>query len=274
MFSLPILSLFAVFGALAGLLAGLLGIGGGVLLVPLFLFIFPLVGIPPELVPHCAVGTSLAVIIPTAASSTLAHRKHGNVEWHQVAWLGIGGAGGALIGSTLAVFLPGLYLKGLFGLMQIAVAARMLAAGSSVPLQHVDQVAPLPLVAVGLVGGAFSAFFGVGGGVVAVPLMLFILKLPMHRAVGNSSALIVLSASVGAMSYAVHGWGMPNLPSGSFGYVMQPVALTIAPFTILFAHLGVKLANRIARDKLVHIFALLLILVGLKILYPLVISWF
>jgi len=273
-FSLPILLLFAAFGALAGLLAGLLGIGGGVLLVPLFLFTFPLVGIPQELVPHCAIGTSLAIIIPTAVSSTLAHRKHGNVEWHQVAWLGIGGAVGALIGSTLAAYLPGLYLKGLFGLMQMAVAGRMLAAGSSVPHEHVDQVAPLPLVLVGLVGGSFSAFFGIGGGVVAVPLLLFVLNLPMHRAVGNSSALIVLSASVGAISYAGHGWGVPGLPPGSFGYVMQPVAVTIAPFTILFAHLGVKLANRTSRDKLVHIFALLLILVGLKILYPVIISWF
>jgi len=273
MFSLSILSLFAFFGALAGLLAGLLGIGGGVLLVPLFLFTFPLVGIPQELVPHCAVGTSLAIIIPTAVSSTLTHRKHGSVEWHQVTWLGIGGAVGAMIGSTLAAFLPGLYLKGLFGLMQMVVAGRMLTVGSSVPQQHTDQVGPLPLIAVGFIGGAFSAFFGIGGGVVAVPLMLFMLKLPMHRAVGNSSALIVLSASVGAMSYAGHGWGIPGLPPGSFGYVMQPVALTIAPFTILFAHLGVKLANRISRDKLVHIFALLLIIVGLKILYPLVISW-
>lgn len=274
MFSLPILSLFAFFGALAGLLAGLLGIGGGVLLVPLFLFTFPLTGIPPELVPHCAVGTSLAIIIPTSLSSTIAHRKHGNVEWHQVAWLGIGGGVGALIGATLAAFLPGLYLKGLFGLMQMAVAGRMLTAGASVPHEHVEQVPALSLIVVGLIGGAFSAFFGIGGGVVAVPLMFFVLKLPMHRAVGNSSALIVLSASVGAMSYAWHGWGVPGLPSGSFGYVMQPVALVIAPFTILFAHLGVKLANRTSRDRLMHIFALLLILVGLKILYPVISSWF
>lgn len=274
MYTPALLTLMATFGSCAGLLAGLLGIGGGVLLVPLFLFILPRFGLPPEIVAHCAIGTSLSIIIPTAFSSSLGHRRHGNVDWHQVGFLAIGGLFGAFAGASVAAFLPGHYLKGLFGLMQMAIAGRMLFGGTVVPHAQVERAKASALIAVGLVGGSFSAFFGIGGGVVTVPLMLFILKLPMHRAVGNASALIVLSATVGAFSYAWHGWGLVGLPAGSFGYVLLPVTLVIAPFSILFARLGVHLATRTSRDKLMRIFALLLIIVGLKILYPVVIALF
>jgi len=274
MYTPTFLLLLATSGCFAGLLAGLLGIGGGVLLVPLFLFVFPAYGMPPEAVVHAALGTSLAIIIPPAFSSTLGHRRHGNVDWHQVWFLSAGGIVGAFSGAAVAAILPGTTLKALFGLMQIFIAMRMLGSGVAPPSDLSRRVAPSPLIAVGFAAGAFSAFFGVGGGVVAVPLMLFVLKLPMHRAVGNSSALIVLSATTGALSYVWHGWGLPGLPPGALGYVLLPVALIVTPFSMLFARLGVRLATRLSRDKLIRIFALLLILVGLKILYPVLAPFF
>ena len=132
------------------------------------------------------------------------------------------------------------------------------------PPERSDRVPPWLLVLVGLIGGTFSAFFGVGGGVIAVPLMVIVLQLPIHLAVGNSSALIVVSSLAGTLSYIMHGWHLPNLPPLSLGYVNLLVAAAVAPFTILFARLGVRLASRVSHDRLVQIFSLLLLLVGLR----------
>lgn len=261
--------LFVLLGSLAGFLAGLLGIGGGVILVPLFIFTFELVGFPPQHLVHVAFATSLAIIFPTAVSSTMGHRKRGNVDWHQVLFLALGGVFGAAIGATLAAMLSGEWLKALFGAMQIGVAGKLFFSNPHLPPEREVPVPGWQLVLVGLAGGLFSAFFGVGGGVIAVPLMVILLQLPMHLAVGNSSALIVISSFFGALSYTWHGWTLVDLPEYSLGYVNVLVAFLVSPFTILCARLGVRVATRTAHDKLLKIFAILLILVGIEMLYPL-----
>ena len=260
-----ILLLFFIFGSLAGFLAGLLGIGGGVILVPLFLWAFPLAGFDPEVVTHAAFGTSLAIIVPTAISSTFGHRKRGNVNWHQVAYLALGGVVGAVAGSTLAAGLSGETLKGLFGVMQIAVGLKMFRSRSYLPAETQASVPPAMLLAVGLLGGCFSSFFGVGGGVIAVPLLVILVRLPIHLAVGNSSALIVASSLFGALLYVLHGWDVSGLALFSFGYVNLLVALLVAPLTIILARAGVRVASRFSHDKLVKVFSCLLILVGLRL---------
>jgi uncharacterized membrane protein YfcA len=261
--SLFTIILFIFLGAGAGFLAGLLGIGGGIILVPLFLYTFPLAGFSEQVVVHATFATSLAVIIPTAISSTLGHRKRGNVAWHQVLFLGMGGVVGAIIGSTIASGINGDQLKMLFGLMQIIVAFRMLYSRDRIPEPKHENHPPIAFVLVGLAGGCFSAFFGVGGGVIAVPLMVMALRLPIHLAVGNSSALIVLSALSGVLAYVWHGWNI-TMPPYSLGFVSQPVALIVAPFAILFARLGVRVAGRSSHARLIKAFAVLLIVVGLE----------
>ncbi len=265
-FSPYILLLLTLLGSLAGFLAGLLGIGGGVILVPLFLWAFHVAAFSPEIIVHAAFGTSLAIIIPTAVSSTLGHRKRGNVEWHQVLPLSLGGLCGAVAGASLAAGLSGPWLKGLFGAMLIVVALKLYFFHPHLPPERAGKI-PLPLLLlVGLAGGAFSAFFGVGGGVIAVPLMIMVLHLPIHLAVGNSSALIVVSSLFGALSYVYYGWKLPDLPPFSLGYVNLLVAAIVAPFTILCARFGVRVAGRLPHDKLVNIFAGLLLLIGLRML--------
>jgi uncharacterized membrane protein YfcA len=266
-FGIATLFLFVILGSLAGFLAGLLGIGGGIILVPLFLWAFAAADFAPEILVHTAFGTSLAVIIPTALSSTFGHRKRGNVEWHQVAYLCLGGLVGALCGAWLASLLSGDWLKGLFGVMQILVALKLLIFHPRLPPERADKVAPRPLIMVGFAGGVFSAFFGVGGGVIAVPLMIIVLSFPVHLAVGNSSALIVISSLTGALAYMFHGWGSELLPPFSLGYVNTLVLLLVAPFTIGMARLGVRVASRTAHDKLVRVFAVLLVLIGLRMIY-------
>jgi len=267
-FTPQILLLTVFFSALAGLLAGLLGIGGGVILVPLFLWLFHLAGFPPDLIVHTAFGTSLCIIVPTAISSTLGHRKRGNVAWHQVFYLATAGALGAILGSSLAAFLSGNILHSAFGGMQVLVGLQLLFFHPRLPPEELNP-RKISLLVVGLAGGAFSAFFGVGGGVIAVPLMLIALRMPIHLAVGNSSALIVVSAFFGTLSYVVHGLSEAASVPFSLGYVNLLVAAVVAPLTIICARLGVRLASRISQDKMVNVFAILLILVGLKMIFRL-----
>lgn len=261
---MPILLLFLVLGSLAGFLAGLLGIGGGIVLVPLFLWSFAKAGFSADVLVHSAFGTSLGIIILTTFSSTLGHRKRGNVDWNHVSFLIMGGVVGSMLGAWAASLLSGVWLKALFGGMQILVALKLLIFQPRLPPERIEPVPPIPLMLVGLVGGCFSAFFGVGGGVIAVPLMVVVLGFPMHLAVGNSSALIVVSSFSGTLSYILLGWGQAGLPPFSLGYVNFLVIALVAPFTVGMARLGVRTASRISHDRLVKAFAVLLIFVGLR----------
>ncbi|MDX2480251.1 MAG: sulfite exporter TauE/SafE family protein [Desulfuromusa sp.] len=267
LFSPQIIALTLVFAAFAGTLAGLLGVGGGVILVPLFLWLFPLAGFPEQLVVHTAFGTSLAIIIPTSFSSTLGHRKRGNVDWHMVGYLALGGTAGALIGSTAAAYVPGQQLKIIFGCLQIIIAFKLLFFHPLLPPERSDKPPKVQSLLVGLAGGMFSAFFGVGGGVVAVPLMMIVMQLPIHLAVGNSSALIVVSSLVGTIGYVYHGLQQPLTAPLSLGYVNVLVATVVAPVSMACARLGVKLATRISQKHLIKIFAVLLVFIGARILF-------
>ncbi|RLB72459.1 MAG: hypothetical protein DRH07_04500 [Deltaproteobacteria bacterium] len=261
-----IIILTLTMGSFAGFLAGLLGIGGGVILVPLFLWLFPVAGFPPDLVVHTAFGTSLAIILPTAISSTLGHRQHGNVDWHMVWFLALGGIAGSLLGSSMAAFISGESLKMCLGLMQILVSLKFLFYKPYIPPENQEKATHLALLLVGFAGGLFSAFFGMGGGVIAVPLMLMVLHLPIHLAVGNSSALIVVSSFSAVSCYVWFGMQNPASAPFSLGYVNLLVALLIAPLAIIFARIGVKLASRTSQTILVKVFAVLLMFVGIKIL--------
>jgi len=267
-FSPLLLLLFASLGGMAGFLAGLLGIGGGVILVPLFLKIFPLIGFPEATLVHTALGTSLAIILPTAISSSLGHRKHGNVDWHMVMWLASGSVSGALVGAWAASLLSGAALKGCFGLTLMGIGLHFLFYRLRyLPAADLDRPVPWRLLLVGLCSGSFSAFFGVGGGIISVPLMVIVLRLPILLAVGNSSAVIVASTFFGSLSYMVHGWHVPQLPPYSMGYINVPIAVVVACFSMICARLGVKVASRFSRDRLKKLFACLLIVIGLRLIW-------
>jgi uncharacterized membrane protein YfcA len=164
----------------------------------------------------------------------------------------------------MAAGLSGNLLKSLFGLMQIAVGLKLFLYRPRLPPEETKDIPAGPLLLVGLMVGVFSSFFGVGGGIVAVPLMVILLRYPIHLAVGSSSALMVVSSIFGTASYIIHGWKIPLLPPFSFGFVNLLVATVIAPLAIVFARLGIRLASRLSHDKMMRIFAAFLILVGLE----------
>jgi len=263
--SLSLISLLLLFGGLAGFLAGLLGIGGGVVLVPLFLWLFAHADMTAELVVHTAFGTSLAIIIPTSLISVLGHRSFGNVAWGHVFHLATGGLIGGLVGSFLAANLHGELLQTCFGVMQIVIGLKLLFYHPRLPPETDTDPSALSLIVVGFVGGSFSAFFGVGGGVIAVPLMLILLHLPIRLAVGNSSALIVVSSLAGTVSYVWYGLQAQVDFPWSVGYVNLLVVAIVAPSSLMFARLGVRVAHRISQDRLLRVFSVVLIAVGIKI---------
>lgn len=266
-FSIPIQLLLSLLGVCAGFFAGLLGIGGGIILVPLFLALFKVFHYPPELIVHAAFGTSLAIVMPTSLTSTWSHRKHGNVSWTHVGPLAAGGVAGAFFGGFLAAMVPGVWLKGCYGLMLLVVGGSMFIKASYLPPERSTPVPLRQLLLVGSVTGGFAAFFGGGGGIVAVPMMVYFLHLPAQLAVGNSSALVVVSAVAGTASYILHGWQLPGLPAYSLGYVNLMVMLLVTPSAMIGARFGAKMAGRVSHDRLINIFAILLLLIGARVLY-------
>jgi hypothetical protein len=261
---MSILLLYLALGACAGLLAGLLGVGGGLVIVASLAWLLPLQGVPAEQLMHVALATSLASIVLTGLSSARAHSRRGGVLWPSV-WtlvpgLMLGGVFGALLASTLA---SDSLRYGVAGFCLLA--GSQLAFGtprSSVPREDAPRSPWLAAAGVGI--GGLSAVVGIGGGSLTVPLLVW-LGVPPVRAVGTSSACGVAIALSSALSYAVLAPPAPML-SGSIGYVYLPAALGIALASVVFAPAGARLAHRLSGPALKRIFAGFLYLVGASLL--------
>lgn len=254
---------YLTLGAAAGTMAGLFGVGGGLIIVPALVFAFGLQGVAPEVIMHLAVGTSLATIVVTGASSARAHYRKGSIhrEWFLALLPGLllGAIGGVFVAGALS----GGVLGTLFGLFVIAVAVRMVLDRGPVP----GSVAPGRggmALAGGVIGGV-SALFGIGGGTLCVP-WLTRCGAEMTRAVGTSAACGIPIALFGAATFVVVGWGNPQLPAGATGFVMWPAFFGIVLASVPFARLGAWLAHRLPARTLKLAFAALLALVGLRFL--------
>ncbi|MBW5801400.1 sulfite exporter TauE/SafE family protein [Halomonas elongata] len=254
---------YLALGGIAGTLAGLFGIGGGLIIVPALVFAFDLQGVAPEVSMHLAVGTSLATIVVTGASSAWGHYRRGSVHWAWFLALLPGLMLGAIAGVFVAGNLSGGLLGMLFGIFMLLVAARMLLGlrprpGGLAPGRGAMMLA-------GGVIGAVSALFGIGGGTLSVP-WLSRSGATMTQAVGTSSVCGLPIALFGTATFIVVGWQAPGLPPGALGYVMWPAFLGIVLASVPCARLGVWLAHRLPARLLRLAFAVLLTGVGLKFL--------
>ncbi|QOR39673.1 sulfite exporter TauE/SafE family protein [Billgrantia diversa] len=260
---LTLLGYLAV-GAVAGTMAGLFGVGGGLIIVPALVFAFGLQGVDAGVIMHLAVGTSLATILVTGASSAWAHFQRDSIRREWFLFLLPGLMLGAIAGVFVAGALSGGLLGTLFGVFVVLMALRM-ALGIS---PRAGRAAPgrLAMGLAGMIIGGVSALFGIGGGTLCVP-WLSRCGASMTQAVGTSAACGLPIALFGALTFIVVGWGNPALPSGATGFVMWPAFLGIVLASVPFARLGVRLAHVLSARVLRLAFAALLLIVGLRFLF-------
>lgn len=257
--------LYLCVGAIAGLLGGLLGIGGGLVIVPVLVYSFAAQGMDPAVLTQTAVGTSLATIIFTSFSSVKAHHERGAVRWELVRNIAPGIVIGTLLGAQIAHLLPGRGLQALIGIFAVLMALQMLANWR--PGTRGNDTATLPgrpglMLGGGLIGTT-SALFGIGGGSLTVPWLSYH-AVRMQEAVATSSACGMAIALAGTAGFVATGWGRAALPDASAGYVYLPAFVGISLSSLLFARVGVRLAHRMKADSLRKLFALLLMVVGIK----------
>ncbi len=255
--------IYLALGAVAGVLAGLLGIGGGLVLVAALVWLLPTQGVPAEQAVHVALATALASIVLTGLSSARAHHRRGSVLWPTVAWLVPGLVLGGWLGSGLATSLEGVWLRAFIAVYCYLAAAQMALDWPRSRLERADAPRGPGYTAAGAGIGAVSALVGIGGGSMTVPLLVWRGVRPV-RAVGTSSACGVAIALASAAGYALQG-APQGLPAGSWGYVFLPAAVGIALASVLTAPWGTRLAHRISGPALRRLFAAFLAVVGTSV---------
>ena len=257
---------YLALGLAAGFVAGLLGVGGGLIIVPVLAFIFAAHHFPEQSVMHLALGTSLASIIFTSIASLRAHHAHGAVNWK--AWREItpGIVTGALLGGVLAAYLSVGFLKAFFVVFVFYVGTQMLLEIKPKPARALPGRPGM--FGAGNVIGAVSSLVGIGGGTLSVPFMTWC-NIKLHVAIGTSAAIGLPIAVAGALGYVASGLTVSNLPPHSLGFIYLPALGAIVAGSIVTAPLGAKLAHRLPVNKLKKIFAVLLYALGVRMLISL-----
>ena len=261
-----LLALYLAVGAVAGVLAGLLGIGGGLVIVPMLVFCMELQHLPQELIMHLALGTSMASIMFTSVSSFMAHHRRGAVEWSVVRRIVAAILLGTFVGAWIAAQMSTGALKVFFVVFLYYVCYQMLTGKKPKASRQLPGMAGMSCA--GGVIGVVSSLVGIGGGTLSVPFMVWH-NIPIHRAIGTSAAIGFPIAVSGTLGYISSGWGAENLPAWSLGYVSIPALVSIAVMSVLTAPLGVRLAHSLPVDKLKRVFAVILFLVGTRMLISL-----
>ncbi len=277
------LPLYLLTGAFAGFSAGLLGIGGGLVIVPILYFIFSSQGYDQQHVMHMALATSLATIIITSISSTYAHNKKHAVLWKVVLLLAPGICLGAWFGAVFATHINTSILKSFFGVFELFVAALMFNSArnqqkNEIPkIQQKDIIKPARAFFGGNFIGLLSAIVGIGGGTLTVPFLNWH-NINIKNAVASSAACGFPIATIGTLSYIVSGWSLnltPHIENGAlnnilptltFGYVQLNAFLLIALSSFIFAPLGARASHKLSDINLKKIFSIFLFFLGLRML--------
>lgn len=259
------LGIYGVIGAVAGVLAGLLGISGGVVTVPCLYFMFRGLGIAPGLEMHLAIGTSLASMVINALSATYVHAQNRAVIWEIVKRMTPGIVLGSIIGAFMADLLSGVILEMLFGFFACLLGVYFLR-----PFTHkLDGSEPMPssvkLNSVGAGIAAISNILGIGGGILTVPALLHF-KVPEKKAIGTAAATGVLITALGALAYLVFGYSQTEI-GWSIGFLYLPAFVMISLVSFITARLGASLTHRLSPAHLRRLFALALLAVGLAMLF-------
>ena len=255
-------------GVIGGLIAGLFGVGGGIVIVPILFWIFTSLSFPNEILMHMAIGSSLATIIPTSISSARAHYHRGSIEIDIIKKWAPGIFLGAIIGGLSGNYFSVNELKYLFASIAFFVALNMffkehLRLGNCLPKSRLLNIVISSLI------GFVSSLMGVGAGTIGVPTLVA-LSVPIHKAIGTAAALGLFIAVPATLGLAFSGFNVPNRPPMSIGYVNLIAFFIMFPLTVFFAPIGVKFAHRINQRLLKIIFGIFLIITSVKMLSSLI----
>jgi uncharacterized membrane protein YfcA len=258
------IALYLATGAVAGLSAGLLGIGGGLIIVPILFLIFSSQAVPAEHVMHMALATSLATIIVTSFASASAHHKRSAVLWPVVFNLSPGIVVGAWLGAIFASTLTSEILRPVFGLFELLVAIHLLV--NYKPATHSSSISRTRSMSGGMVIGAISSIVGIGGGTLTVPFLLWH-NISIRNAVASSAACGFPIAVAGTAAYIVSGWNTEGLPAFTLGFVSLPAFTVIIITSMMAAPAGAALAHKLPEKTLRMVFALFLLALGTRMLF-------
>ncbi len=257
---------YPILGAAVGFFAGLLGIGGGGIMVPVLASLFAAQGFPADKLVHMALGTSMAAIVMTSISSLRSHHRHGAVLWPVVRHI----TPGILIGTFGATFIAAHLDSGplaiFFACFMAYVAVQMLLNVKPKPSRELPG--PFGISLAGLTIGGISALVAIGGGSLSVPFMTWC-NVRMQNAIGTSAAIGLPIALAGTLGYIVNGWNVENTPALTFGFIYLPALVLITGVSMFTAPLGAKLAHRLPVATLKKVFAGVLVLLSLKMLHSL-----
>jgi len=257
-----LLAFLVAAGGVAGIISGLLGVGGGIVIVPVLFFVFEGIGIDEAVRMHLAVGTSLATIIFTGYISSRSHWRKGSVDTSLLKSWGPAVAAGVIVGTVLGGNVRGQVLTLVFAVVAALVAVNMTLKPSERVQKRAMPNSPLKEV-LAVIIGLFSVMMGIGGGTLSVPIMSFF-NYPIRLAVGTASALGMIIAIPGTLGYAWFGWGEPALPPFSVGYVNLLGLIAIVPLSMVTAPWGAKLAHTISPSALRYCFAAFLAITSIR----------
>ncbi|WP_046862203.1 sulfite exporter TauE/SafE family protein [Microvirga massiliensis] len=252
---------FAAGGAITGILAGVFGIGGGTVIVPVLYQLFGLMGVPESVRMHLCIGTSLAAIIPTSLRSYRAHEARGAVDPKVIRQWAVPVMIGAVLGAVIAAFVSSGQLRGIFAGICTFNGLRFVFGKEHWRLAD-DLPGPIAMAAYGIGIGVFSALMGISGGQLIIMIMTLYNR-PIHQAVATSAGLGVLTSIPGAIGYVLT--GLPEqglLPPLSIGYVSLIGAALLAPISVWTAPVGVRLAHGISRRTLELVFGIYLLAIA------------
>ena len=262
--------LFLLCGCVVGFLAGLFGIGGGALIVPILILTYEHSGVPTNVLTHIALGTSLLVVFFASLTSAYQHYRQKNIHSRAALILGLSSALTAFGIARMATHLRGQHLQTAFAIVIISVAIRMLLERGLRDNEQTGFISTdkgLPLMGIGFIAGIMSSMAGVGGAGITIPMMYYLLHMPLKLVIGTSSAAIVITALFSVIGYIMSGWGHGDLPSWCFGFVDLPRGIALVIGSLLMARIGAYVSFRTRPQRLRRFYALFLIIISTYILF-------
>ncbi len=270
---MPVIALIQLFlaGAFAGLAAGLMGIGGGAVLTPLCLLVYPALGVDGDDLIKIIFGTNMFLVMVFSISAVIRHHKNNKIDWRTVLIIGPLAILGSLTGAWIASVSNPASMKTAFSILLLVSSILIVTRGSTKPSgdkKNRKAILPLKLLPLlGFVTGTAGSFLGIGGGVIMIPTLILLFALPVDKVAGTSSSVIIFIGLAGMLAYMWRGAGEVNLPGWSSGYVWWSAALPLAFGGVIMAQVGAWINSRLHTKILQRIFGLVLLVIAFKMLF-------